>query len=194
MSENAISITTLNDFIFCPASIYFHGLDCDTDVMVYQNADQLNGTAVHTKVDDASYSTEVSVLQGVSVYSEKYDMFGKIDVFQIGTGVLRERKRKISVIYDGYVFQIYAQCFALREMGYMVKKLVLYSYADNKSYTIPLPEDDLAMTDKFEKLIFQIKNFSFENFVQENKEKCLRCIYEPLCAFSKVKEEYDYCT
>ena len=30
MSENAIPISNLNDFVFCPASICFHGLDAET--------------------------------------------------------------------------------------------------------------------------------------------------------------------
>ena len=33
MSELPLSISNLNDFIFCPVSIYFHGLDSDTDKM-----------------------------------------------------------------------------------------------------------------------------------------------------------------
>ena len=102
---------------------------------------------------------------------------------------MRERKKLIKVIYDGYIFQLYAQCFALREMGYTVNKLALYSFDDNKTYVIPLPEDDLEMLSKFESTVNEIKAFSFDNFVQTNIEKCIHCIYEPLCPFSKCKEE-----
>ena len=31
MSENPILISNLNDFIFCPVSIYFHSLEKDAD-------------------------------------------------------------------------------------------------------------------------------------------------------------------
>ena len=61
MSENPIAISNLNDFIFCPVSIYFHSLDYDTEKMTYQNSDQLNGTAVHTTVDSGTYSSKKSI-------------------------------------------------------------------------------------------------------------------------------------
>lgn len=112
MSENAISISTLNDFIFGPVSIYFHSLDFETDKMTYQCSDQLYGTTAHECVDAAAYSTDSSVLQGIAVYSDQYDLFGKIDTFHIKSGILRERKKKIKAIYDGYIFQMYAQCTA----------------------------------------------------------------------------------
>ena len=37
-----ILTTQLNDFIFCPASIYFHNLYGETDKMVYQSTQQIN--------------------------------------------------------------------------------------------------------------------------------------------------------
>lgn len=46
-----------------------------------QDSFQLNGTNAHKHSDSATYSTEKSMLQGVSVYCEKYNLIGKIDVF-----------------------------------------------------------------------------------------------------------------
>ena len=66
------------------------------------------------------------MLQGVSVYCEKYNLVGKIDVFDEKTGILTERKKKIKTVYDGYIYQIYAQYFSLIEMGYKVNELRLY--------------------------------------------------------------------
>lgn len=43
--NDEIPITELNDFIFCPASIYFHHLYEGMDTMSYQSMDQINGTA-----------------------------------------------------------------------------------------------------------------------------------------------------
>ena len=77
MSEQPILITQLNDFIFCPVSIYFHSLDEDTDKILYQDSVQLNGSAAHKKSDPAEYSTKKNILQGISVYSEKYNLIGK---------------------------------------------------------------------------------------------------------------------
>lgn len=187
MSEYPIPISNLNDFIFCPVSIYFHGLDSETEKISYQTPSQINGTAAHKKVDTGEYSTSLDFLQSISVYSEKYNVYGKIDVFDIKQGVLRERKKKITAIYDGYIFQLYAQYYALSEMGYSVKKLVLYSYDDNKSYTVDLPQNNKLMQEKFEKLIKQINDFQMDKFVQNNADKCKHCIYEPLCSFSKCK-------
>lgn len=188
MSEESISISNLNDFVFCPVSIYFHEIDHDTGKLLYQDSYQLNGTAAHEKTDHGQYSDRISILQGTTVYSEKYNLIGKIDVFDIDRGLLAERKKHISTIYDGYVFQLYAQYFSLIEMGYSVKKLRLYSYDDNKSYFVKLPADDPIMFCKFEELLNRIEQFSFDSFVQDNAAKCSHCIYESLCSFSKLKE------
>ncbi len=52
----AIPITQLNDFVFCPSSIYFHMLYGDTDNILYQSRDQINGTAAHSAIDEQRYS------------------------------------------------------------------------------------------------------------------------------------------
>lgn len=186
MSENPIAISNINDFIFCPVSIYFHALDLDTEKLMYQCEDQLNGSAAHEKTDNGEYSDRTDILQAVSVYCEEYSLFGKIDVFDVKNGVLTERKRSIKTVYDGYVFQLYAQYFALIEMGYNVNEIKLYSMQDNKTYKIPLPNEDKEMFFKFKNTIKQMKSFAFENFEQKNAEKCKRCIYEEMCYYSKA--------
>lgn len=45
--ENPISITKLNDFVFCPVSIYFHGLYDGVERNLYQGKSQINGTKSH---------------------------------------------------------------------------------------------------------------------------------------------------
>lgn len=187
--ENPILITWLNDFIFCPVSIYFHNLYGDSNRVSFQDTYQINGTHSHENVDNGGYSTKASILSGISVYCEKYGITGKIDIFYSEKGELRERKKKIKQIYDGYVFQLYAQCFALREMGFSVKKLVLYSMDDNKPYTIPLPEENTPMLQRFEAIISEIQEFDPDNFKQTNTEKCANCIYEPLCGSSLLGKE-----
>lgn len=189
MSEELLLISNLNDFIFCPASIYFHSLDYETDRLAFQDECQINGSAVHEGSDTGAYSMKKTVLQAISVYCEKYGLFGKIDVFDTEKGVLTERKKKITTIYDGYVFQLYAQYFSLCEMGYDVKFIRLYSMEDNKTYDVLLPENDIEMLKKFETLISDIQTFSLSGFEQRNALKCKKCIYEPLCSFSCNKEE-----
>lgn len=176
-----ILITQLNDFIFCPVSIYFHQLYGDSDRIMIQSDYQINGTAAHENIDNGTYSTRKEIVSGISVYSEKYGLVGKIDVFDTKKGKLVERKRTIKQIYDGYVFQVYAQCFSLREMGYEVNEIVIHSITDNKNYKIDLPEDNPEMLQKFEKTIYEMHNFEFDKFVQSNSLKCKNCIYEPAC-------------
>ena len=189
MSETPITISNLNDFIFCPASIYFHSLDYETERLTYQDSYQINGTAAHKSVDSGTYSDNKNILQSISVYSEKYNLIGKIDMFDNDKHVLTERKKKVKTIYDGYIFQVYAQYFGLTEFGYKVKKIKIYSMDDNKVYPIELPVENSKMLCKFESLIHAINTFTFNQFVQKNTEKCKKCIYETLCSFSGLKED-----
>ena len=179
--EETILISYLNDFIFCPASIYFHKLYGGLETTLYQNTSQINGKDSHKAVDNQKYSSKKSILHGIDIYSEEYGIEGKIDIFDIEKGVLTERKRTIVKIYDGYIFQVYAQYYALTEMGYKVNKIRLHSMTDNKNYEIKLPFEDKIMDSKFKKLIRDIHEFNLETFKQTNLEKCKNCIYEPSC-------------
>lgn len=179
--EQFIRISNLNDFIFCPASIYYHGLYEELDRSVYQEVDQMRGLLVHELIDKSKYSTSKHILQGLEIYTDKYKIIGKIDIYDGKKKVLIERKNKITTIYDGYIFQLYAQYFGMVELGYEINNLSLYSYSDNKSYPIKLPEDDEEMFSKFEKLMFDIATFNLEFFRQNNNDKCKRCIYSELC-------------
>lgn len=188
MSENCIEISKLNDFIFCPVSIYFHLIDNETDEILLQETPQINGTFSHSKIDNHEYSDRKDILQATTVYSEKYNLIGKIDTFDVRRGVLTERKKKIKEIYDGYVFQLYAQYFSLKEMGYSVNEIRFYSLDDNKVYQVDLPEQNIEMLNKFEDTIKSIEEFDFKNFKQANIKKCERCIYRHICSFTDLEE------
>ena len=81
--EDLIIISNLNDFIFCPASIYFHKLYGSQDNLLYQSSAQLNGTKAHETIDEKIYSTRKSAMMSLDVYSEKYGLCGKIVGFSI---------------------------------------------------------------------------------------------------------------
>lgn len=179
--DDTIILSNLNDFIFCPASIYFHSLYGKQDTLSFQTDAQINGTKAHKKVDDNSYSTRKDILTSLEVYSGKYRILGKIDIYNMISKTLIERKKQIKTIYDGYIFQLYGQYFAMKEMGYEVQNLKLYSMDDNKNYKIPLPENNPEMLYKFENIINEMRTFSLDNFVQTNGKKCQYCIYEPSC-------------
>ena len=185
--EDSFPVSFLNDFVFCPASIYFHMVDADTEKISYESYEQLQGSAIHKCIDRAEYSNNANILQGVPVYCAQYNLSGKIDLFDTVTGVLTERKRKITCLYDGQVFQRFAYCFDLREMGYAVKGLRIHSMLDNKRYPVPLPENNAGMMERFEKTVRDIQTYDLASFVQSNCKKCAGCVYEPLCMYS-VKE------
>ena len=179
--ENYIPISFLNDFTFCPRSIYFHQLYGNFDSRLYQKKPQIAGTAAHSSIDNGNYSTASYILKAYEVYSEKYQIFGKIDLFNTKTGLLTERKKKIVRIYDGYIFQIYAHYHALREMGYTISNLQLYSLDDNKKYPILKPEENQQLQNKFETLIEKIHSFRLEAPFTPQPNKCAKCIYANLC-------------
>lgn len=185
--EAYLPISYLNDFIFCPRSIYFHELYGRVSQKVYQQTAQTKGLAAHKTIDNQSYSSAMSVLQGMEVYSHRYNIAGKIDIFDQKKGLLSERKKKIKVIYDGYIYQLYAQCFALEDMGFSVKSLRLYSIDDNKAYPIEMPENDPQRLQAFETLLIKIRRFNLADDFIPNPNKCIHCIYSNVCDVAEVE-------
>ncbi len=179
--ELYLKISYLNDFIFCPISIYYHQLYGELSEHLYYGKAQFDGKAAHSAVDEKRYSTHKNILQGIDVYSDEYKLCGKIDVFDVEKKLLTERKKHIEKIYDGYIFQLYAQCLCLREMGYTVKQLHFYSFDNNTVHSVTLPEANPAMFEKFKAANYAMQNFDLNSFVPENKEKCVHCIYNDFC-------------
>lgn len=179
--EPYIPISFLNDFIFCPRSIYFHQLYGKSDESLYRSTDQAEGKAAHAALDNKTYTTAKTVLQTLEVYSSKYGIGGKIDTFDQNKKLLTERKKKIKVIYDGYIYQLYAQYHCLSEMGHTVEAIRLYSMDDNKNYPIALPQADPKRQRGFEMLIQNIRAFRLDDPFVPNPNKCAHCIYNPLC-------------
>ncbi|HOI18828.1 MAG TPA: type V CRISPR-associated protein Cas4 [Candidatus Woesearchaeota archaeon] len=183
MEQNVV-ISNLNDFIFCPRSIYFHNIYCSFDEKLYQTTYQTKGKNAHKNIDAQKYSTKKTILEGIDIYSEELGVIGRIDLFDVDKGVLTERKNKINILYEGYYLQIYAQCFCLIEMGYSVNKIRFYSVSDNKIYNVNLPRD--VEKSRLKEVIRQMRLFDFnnKNFTQ-NPNKCKMCIYKELCDYYK---------
>jgi CRISPR-associated exonuclease Cas4 len=178
--ESYIQISKLNDFIFCPTSLYFHSLYEGFSQKVYHYTPQTVGKIKHENIDEGRYSSRKRYIQNLSVYSEKYNLMGKIDIYDREEKALIERKFKIKKIYDGQRYQLYAQMFCMREMGWEVEKLYIHSLSDNRRYPVGLP-DEKEMA-KFETLIDDMNNFDSEKYrgkISENK--CDNCIYRELC-------------
>lgn len=188
--EQYVKITYLNDFIFCPLSIYYHELYGSLEPVLYHDRPQIDGKSAHESIDSKNYSTHSCVLQGVDVYSVRYGLCGKIDTFDASSGVLTERKKKVSAIFDGYVFQLYAQCLCLEEMGFVVKKMRIWSKDDNRVYPISLPSSDAVMFSKFLNCLQRLNEFEPSLFQPSNPSKCKACIYGAFC--DRSLEDYAY--
>lgn len=178
--ESYLMITQINDFIFCPRSIYFHDIYRATvSAEIYNQAPQKIGLATHAAIDNKSYSSRTDILMGTMVYCEKYKLLGRIDLFNISTGILTERKHSVTAIYDGFRYQLYAQKFALEEMGYNVHVMRIYSKKDNKIYPVNLPSKEEIS--QFENTLLKIRNFNMHDNFSQNPKKCAQCIYRELC-------------
>lgn len=181
MEENII-ISNINDFLFCPRSIYFHNLYSGYDEHTYHGFSQVQGMISHKSIDEKKYTTRKSVLQGMDVYSEELGVVGKIDLFDQNNGILTERKHKIKNTYEGYLLQIYAQYFCLKEMGFSVKKIRLYSISDNKIHNVSIPSPD--QKERLLEVLSQMRKFRLDDdSFYQNINKCMKCIYRQLCDY-----------
>lgn len=179
-----IQISKINDFIFCPYSIYLHSIYEEFKTGEYQQPVQIVGRLRHENIDSKAYSTSKQILQGLPIYSEKYKLIGKADIYDQAEKALIERKNKVKEIYDGYKYQLYAQYLCLTEQGYPVEKLFIHSLSDNQRYPIPLPDE--IETKKFEDLLNKIWHFDpHKNPVSISSKKCQNCIYSLLCEFAQ---------
>lgn len=180
--EPYLIISNLNDFIFCPRSIYFHNLYGQYSVKTYHRKPQTAGLIAHRTIDESTYSTKSHHITSLRVYSEEYRLCGAIDLYDSEKKALIERKRQIKVIYPGYRYQLWAQYLCMVEMGYEVEQIFFHSLIDNKRYPEPLP-DEKALRE-FQKVISDIRSYDLYAPYKPQKEKCLTCIYSHLCDYS----------
>lgn len=180
MEYHTLNISQLNDFIFCPYSIYLHNVYQTLDDDTYHDTPQVKGKIAHKGVDNGTYSTKKTVITAMAVHSDKYGLTGKIDQYFADSKKLIERKRTIKTIYDGYKLQLYAQYFCLVEMGFEVDYLGFYSMTDNKNHALALPDDKII--DWFENHLYKIRHYNpMTDDIYINANKCTHCIYQPLC-------------
>lgn len=178
--EDYIEISTLNDFIFCPYSIYLHNVYKSAAEDIYYATPQLLGKYSHQTVDEGTTVRHKGDLAGMSVVSEKYGLMGKIDIYKALGAQLIERKRHISTIYQGQIYQLWAQMLCMREMGYRVDTLYFYDISTRKMKPVKIPDD--GELKKFEMFLEQYRCFDpGKDLFSVNESKCLHCIYCNLC-------------
>lgn len=179
-----IQISKINDFVFCPYSLYLHAIYENFDQHVYHGDRQTIGKVRHENIEDKQYSTSKHILQGISIYSEKYKLVGKIDLYDEKQKALIERKHKVKQIFDGYKYQLYAQYLCLTEQGYSVEKLFIHSLSDNRRFEIPLPSKEELQ--HFEQVINSMWHFDPKTNPEPiSKLKCQNCIYSSLCEYAQ---------
>ncbi|MDR2234417.1 MAG: type V CRISPR-associated protein Cas4 [Tannerella sp.] len=183
-----ISISTLNDFIFCPYSIYLHNVYKGGDEELAHAVPQTRGKAVHTAIDDKKYSSRKDDISGMNVYSDELGIVGKIDVFKANEKLLIERKYKLLKIYQGQIYQLWAQYFCMVEMGYEVDKLAFYAILSNTTFPVEVPTE--PQKEELKDFIRCFKNYDPCQDIIVNTNKCTHCIYCNLCDKTQTENVY----
>ena len=186
--ETFMPITYLNDFIFCPYSVYLHQVFDNNSEDQYSASPQQIGKSAHSDIDSFEPFESAETLKGIYVISNKLGVYGKIDTLWVKNKKLIESKYEVKTLYQGYYYQIWCQYFALLEMGYEVLELEFYSIKDSKSIAIELPTQ--ANFNELKEHIRKIAWFDFESEIQTNPEKCRRCIYAALCDKTQIDHVY----
>ena len=188
MEETLINISTLNDFIFCPYYIYLHNVYENTDESLYHAVPQARGRIAHESVDEKKASTHKDSIEAMTVYSEKYGIVGKIDVFKLKENLLIERKYQLKQIYQGQLYQLWAQMLCLEEMGYHVENLAFYETSTKRTIVVKKPSVEEIRS--FEEFLVSFRNYDPMAPFSQNPNKCRHCIYCSLC--DKTEEDNVY--
>ncbi len=182
--DDYIPLSALNDFCFCPYSLYLHQVYQPADTGLYHAAPQIKGLLAHQTIDQKTYSTRKTDLMSLPVYSESLGLLGKIDLYRKQERKLIERKYRLPHLFKGRLYQLWGQYYCLTEMGYPVDYLAFQEIASQKYIPIPLPGE--KEREELERFIENFKHFSLESPVELNPNKCSHCIYSNLCdKFSK---------
>lgn len=132
MENDYITPLELSNFYFCPYSVYLQNVYKEMDDDGYKATPQTRGKNAHESVDKKTASNRADDILSLPVYSEEYGLMGKIDVFKRKEKKLIERKYQLKQIYQGQIYQLWAQMFCLQEMGYEVSSLAFYETSTNK--------------------------------------------------------------
>lgn len=111
----------------------------ETDEGLYHASPQTNGRVAHEAVDSKKYSNRKDCITALPIYSSKYGLAGKIDIYRADEKLLIERKYQLKQIFQGQIYQLWAQYFCLTEMGYNVERLAFYEISRNRTIPINLP-------------------------------------------------------
>ena len=92
----------------------------EADEGLYHATPQTKGRIAHLSVDDDTKPKKNNELVSLPVFSQRYSLMGKIDVYRINEKLLIERKYQLKQIFQGQIYQLWAQYFCMKEMGHDV--------------------------------------------------------------------------
>lgn len=184
-----IPLSMLNDFVFCPYSIYLHNVYMEADEDLFKAPPQTKGTIAHQGIDKKTGSTRKTDLMSLPVYCDELGISGKIDVYKQAQRLLIERKNCLKNIFRGQVYQLWGQYFCLKEMGFEVDRLAFYEISTNKMIDVEIPgsrgKQELAdFIERFKKYDPASTTFKV------NPNKCAHCIYCNLCDKTETDNVY----
>jgi CRISPR-associated protein Cas4 len=151
----------------------------ETDEDNYHATPQTRGKAAHQSIDSKTASTKRTDIMALSVCSNKLNIIGKIDLYHQDTQQLVERKYELRQIYQGQVYQLWAEYFCMIEMGYPIKSIAFYEISRNHMIPIDIPgEKEYNILKTF---INHFRDFNPSIPIPINQNKCVHCVYCNLC-------------
>ena len=185
--DDYIAISTLNDFIFCPYSIYLHNVYMEADEGVYHAVPQIRGRIAHEMVDNKKTSNRRDELQSLPIISERYGLAGKIVIYRGRERKLIERKYQLKNIYQGQIYQLWAQYLCMVEMGYDVEFIAFYEISTNKMIPVALPSEEQIV--QFEDFIANYRNFDPSKSIAVNRKQFCTKDYDIIKGEYRLKKE-----
>jgi len=149
---------------------------------------QTQGKAAHKAIDEKKYSSRKDEITALSVYSNELGVIGKIDMYKGHEKKLIERKYQLNNIYQGQIYQLWAQYFCMIEMGYQIESLAFYAIATNTTFPVDIPTE--ANKSELHNFIYRFKRFDPTKPINVNRNKCMHCIYCNLCDKTETENVY----
>ena len=151
----------------------------ETDEGLYHATPQTRGKIAHETIDNKKASNRTDDLQSLPVMSEGYGLVGKIDLYKGKEHKLIERKFQLKNIFQGQIYQLWAQYLCMKEMGYDVKAIAFYEISTNKMVPIELPNKE--QLDKFRIFLETYRYYDPTLPLKTNVNKCQHCVYCSIC-------------
>lgn len=177
MSDH-IPISWLNDFVFCPYSIYLHNVYVSTDESLYHALPQVRGRVAHTTIDNKVYSDK-STITALSVVNNRLGLIGKIDIYKPREKLLIERKYRLDTIFRGQLYQLWSEYYCMQEMGYIVERIEFHEIGRNRYIPTPLPGE--REYKELADVIDRLRKYDPQKPIKYNLNKCRHCVYCNLC-------------